>query len=200
MGLLRKELIDTFGPRDGAPAAAAVRLRRRLSRRRQPARPVELGRSARRAARRRGRCTRSKASCASRSCARRIRRRRPAASRQEVVWHDSYVAEQHLHHYGQSTAPVCWSLVGYASGYASACLGQEIYFRETDVPRAGRRSAVRSSAAMPPAGATTIEALRADFQGAGPRARSRAAARRGAARGCRSWTGASGCSSSANAS
>ena len=36
---------------------------------------------------------------------------------EEVVWHDSYVAEQHVHHYGKSDAPVCWSLVGYASGY-----------------------------------------------------------------------------------
>jgi hypothetical protein len=51
---------------------------------------------------------------------------------EDVVWHDSYVAEQHLHHYGKSNAPVCWSLVGYASGYVSACLGQEIYFRETE--------------------------------------------------------------------
>ena len=51
---------------------------------------------------------------------------------EDVVWHDSYVAEQHVHHYGKSDAPVCWSLVGYASGYVSACLGQEIYFRETE--------------------------------------------------------------------
>jgi DNA-binding NtrC family response regulator len=51
---------------------------------------------------------------------------------EEVLWHDSYVAEQHVHHYGRSSAPVCWSLVGYASGYTSACLGQEIYFRERD--------------------------------------------------------------------
>jgi DNA-binding NtrC family response regulator len=50
---------------------------------------------------------------------------------EEMVWHNSYVAEHHLHHYGQSTVPVCWSLEGYASGYASACLGQEVYFRET---------------------------------------------------------------------
>jgi DNA-binding NtrC family response regulator len=49
---------------------------------------------------------------------------------EEVNWHDSYAAEQHVHHYGRSKAPVCWSLVGYASGYMSACLGQEIYFRE----------------------------------------------------------------------
>jgi len=51
---------------------------------------------------------------------------------EESLWHDSYAAEQHVHHYGKSEAPVCWSLAGYASGYASACLGQEIYFRETE--------------------------------------------------------------------
>ncbi len=50
---------------------------------------------------------------------------------EEVVWHDSYEAEQHLHHYGRHSSPVCWSLVGYSSGYVSACMGKEIYFRET---------------------------------------------------------------------
>jgi hypothetical protein len=34
-----------------------------------------------------------------------------------VEWHDSYVAEQHVHHYGIADAPMCWSLVGYVSGY-----------------------------------------------------------------------------------
>src|SRR5512145_408061 len=33
----------------------------------------------------------------------------------QIVWHGSYVAEQHLHHYGKSSASVCWSLEGYAS-------------------------------------------------------------------------------------
>ena len=51
---------------------------------------------------------------------------------EEVTWHDSYVAEQHVHHYGKTDTPVCWSLVGYASGYASACLGREIFFRESE--------------------------------------------------------------------
>lgn len=32
---------------------------------------------------------------------------------EEVSWHGSYEAEQHLHHYGKSPAAVCWSLVGY---------------------------------------------------------------------------------------
>ena len=48
----------------------------------------------------------------------------------EAEWHDSYEAEQHVHHYGASAQPVCWSLVGYVSGYASACFEREIYFRE----------------------------------------------------------------------
>src|SRR4051794_18048154 len=39
---------------------------------------------------------------------------------EEVFWHDSYVAEQHVHHYGKTSSPVCWSLVGYASGFATA--------------------------------------------------------------------------------
>jgi hypothetical protein len=49
---------------------------------------------------------------------------------EEVRWHDSYEAEQHAHHYGKSSGAGCWSLVGYSSGFVSACLGKEIYFRE----------------------------------------------------------------------
>jgi DNA-binding NtrC family response regulator len=47
-----------------------------------------------------------------------------------LTWLHSYEAEQHIEHYGKSDQPVCWSLVGYVSGYASAALGREIYFRE----------------------------------------------------------------------
>src|SRR5688572_1121767 len=84
----------------------------------------------------------------------------------EVVWHDSYTAQQHLHHYGPSLDPVCWSLVGYATGYASACLGQEVYFRETAClgQKAKRCTVIGRSAA---AWGNEIEQLRADFQGAG---------------------------------
>ncbi len=49
----------------------------------------------------------------------------------ELEWHGSYVAEQHVQHYGNGSEPVCWSLAGYASGYASATLGLEVYFAET---------------------------------------------------------------------
>jgi DNA-binding NtrC family response regulator len=81
---------------------------------------------------------------------------------EEVVWHDSYVAEQHVHHYGKSGAPVCWSLVGYASGYASACLGHEIYFRETEclAQGAGRCTVVGKDASS---WGSELEAFRADF-------------------------------------
>ena len=48
----------------------------------------------------------------------------------ELEWRNSYEGDQHLHHHGKSAAPVCWSLIGYVSGYATACLGHEVYFRE----------------------------------------------------------------------
>ena len=82
---------------------------------------------------------------------------------QDVIWHDSYVAEHHLHHYGKSSAPVCWSLVGYASGYVSACLGQEIYFRERECLAQGARkcSAVGMDA---DSWGDSLEELRFDFQ------------------------------------
>ena len=82
----------------------------------------------------------------------------------EYVWRDSYEVQQHVHHYGVSAEPLCWSLVGYASGYASACLDDEVYFRETacagqGAPRCrvvGRRAA---------AWGRELDGLRADYQG-----------------------------------
>jgi DNA-binding NtrC family response regulator len=49
----------------------------------------------------------------------------------EALWRHSYEAEQHLQHCGPAAEPACWTLCGYASGFASACLGREVYFRET---------------------------------------------------------------------
>jgi DNA-binding NtrC family response regulator len=79
-------------------------------------------------------------------------------------WHDSYEADQHVHHYGVSADPVCWSLVGYVSGYASACFEREIYFRESSCHGQGKPlcHVVGQDAAS--WGGEALESLRADFQ------------------------------------
>ena len=77
---------------------------------------------------------------------------------------DSYEAEQHRNHCGPSDSPVCWTLVGYASGYASACLGREVFFRETSCIGAGADACLIVGK---DAGAwgDELSAIRADFQG-----------------------------------
>ncbi len=91
----------------------------------------------------------------------------PATGRFEeaLVFHDSYAAEQHVYHYGKADAPMCWSLAGYVSGYASACVGREIYFRETECTAQG---ATRCSLAGRDAASwgDDLESFRADYQGA----------------------------------
>ena len=59
--------------------------------------------------------------------------------RMEVVWHSSGEAEEHLVELGKSDQPVCWKLVGYASGYASFCIGKNVYFVETKCRAKGDR-------------------------------------------------------------
>jgi DNA-binding NtrC family response regulator len=82
---------------------------------------------------------------------------------EEVRWHDSYEAEQHVHHYGKSSAPVCWSLVGYSSGFVSACLGKEIYFREIGCAGQGERLCSAIGRDVDSWGAEG-ESIRAEFQ------------------------------------
>jgi DNA-binding NtrC family response regulator len=50
----------------------------------------------------------------------------------ESEWRNSYEAEQHLANHGVSPVPVCWTLVGYAGGYASAVMGREVFFVERE--------------------------------------------------------------------
>jgi len=50
--------------------------------------------------------------------------------RLECIWRDSAEAEEHLNEVGRSDETVCWKLVGYASGFATWCLGRPIYFVE----------------------------------------------------------------------
>ena len=84
---------------------------------------------------------------------------------EEVIWRESYEAEQHLHHYGPSTSPVCWSLVGYSSGFASACMEKEIYFREESCLGEGRGECVAIGRDAESWG-DAIDEVRADFQAA----------------------------------
>ncbi len=50
--------------------------------------------------------------------------------RMQVVWRHSGEAEQHAIEFGIAAQPICWMLVGYMSGYASFCMGRNIYFIE----------------------------------------------------------------------
>ena len=58
----------------------------------------------------------------------------------EVVWHDSGEAEEHLLASGTAEGPVCWILAGYLSGYATFCLGRNVYFIERRCAGSGSRS------------------------------------------------------------
>jgi len=161
MGLLRKELIDTlgletarrlmlrFGYADGYHDAVSLRERSKW------ANPLEGIRAGAVLHRLEG-IVRAEITKVEHDAA-------SGRFEEEVFWHDSYVAEQHVHHYGKSDVPVCWSLAGYASGYVSACLGQEIYFRETEclAQGAARCSVVGRDAAS---WGEALEALRVDFQ------------------------------------
>ncbi len=50
----------------------------------------------------------------------------------EVKWENSYEAEQHLRVFGNVDEPVCWTLAGFASGFSTALMGEEVYVVETE--------------------------------------------------------------------
>ena len=49
----------------------------------------------------------------------------------EFDWFDSYESEVHLQDFGPAEEPICWTLIGYASGYSTYFMGQPIIFKET---------------------------------------------------------------------
>jgi DNA-binding NtrC family response regulator len=55
----------------------------------------------------------------------------------EVEWTYSYEAQQHLRAQGPSTEPVCWTLAGVASGFASALMDEECIVVETECSAMG---------------------------------------------------------------
>ena len=50
----------------------------------------------------------------------------------EVHWDNSYEADQHVRVDGPPGAPVCWTLAGYASGFSSAVMGEEVFVVEQE--------------------------------------------------------------------
>lgn len=55
----------------------------------------------------------------------------------EGSWYDSYEAEHHVKHFGPATEPVCWTLVGYASGIMSAFFGERVIIKEVSCAAMG---------------------------------------------------------------
>ncbi len=50
----------------------------------------------------------------------------------EAYWENSYEAEQHLAIFGKSEEPVCWTLMGYATGHSSAVAGRKTLVVEVE--------------------------------------------------------------------
>jgi DNA-binding NtrC family response regulator len=46
------------------------------------------------------------------------------------LWDHSWEVETHVRDFGPQEEPVCWMLLGYATGYTSAFMGRPIYFKE----------------------------------------------------------------------
>jgi DNA-binding NtrC family response regulator len=57
----------------------------------------------------------------------------------ELLWVDSHEAEEHLKRFGVHPDPVCWTQIGYASGYTSAIMGRFIAYREVECKGQGDR-------------------------------------------------------------
>lgn len=55
----------------------------------------------------------------------------------EFTWTGSYESEAHINEFGPADEPVCWELLGYASGYASFYMGRKVIFRETQCSGTG---------------------------------------------------------------
>lgn len=56
----------------------------------------------------------------------------------EFQWQDAFEAELQLLEHGPASAPVCWLLVGYASGFTTFYIGRSIIFKEMQCAGCGR--------------------------------------------------------------
>ena len=55
------------------------------------------------------------------------------------IWEQSYEASQHIENFGLAEEPICYTLTGYASGYTSALVGQDVFFKEHQCEGEGAR-------------------------------------------------------------
>ncbi|MDQ0572597.1 DNA-binding NtrC family response regulator [Variovorax paradoxus] len=77
-------------------------------------------------------------------------------------WDHSWEVETHIRDFGPQTEPVCWMLLGYASGYTSEFFGRPILFKETECSACGApscRIVGKAAAAWPEA-----EAMAGDYE------------------------------------
>ena len=58
----------------------------------------------------------------------------------EFLWENSWEQEIHVRDFGLSKDPVCWSQIGYASGYTSAFMGRFILFKEVECVACGHNN------------------------------------------------------------
>ena len=58
----------------------------------------------------------------------------------EFVWENSWEEDVHQREFGRDSEPVCWSQIGYASGYTSAFMGRFILFKETECVACGNNT------------------------------------------------------------
>jgi DNA-binding NtrC family response regulator len=56
-----------------------------------------------------------------------------------VRWDHSWEVETHLRDFGPQNEPVCWMLIGYASGYVSAFMGRPVIYREVECCGCGHK-------------------------------------------------------------
>ncbi len=55
----------------------------------------------------------------------------------EFIWENSWEAEAHVKEWGPQAEPICWMLIGYASGYTTAFMGRFILFKEIECAACG---------------------------------------------------------------
>jgi hypothetical protein len=81
------------------------------------------------------------------------------------VWANSYEAEQHLMFNGPASEPVCWTLMGYASGWCTTFFGRKVIAYESACAGKGDPQCyviIQPEAEHGPEAAAVIEALK-DF-------------------------------------